>query len=81
MIKILKRFALWLGVVDFVPKTDTPVAEQLAYEMGIDLDEIAANVAASNINNAPRPLFTPENFWDLLEEGKLSFINIDSMPD
>jgi hypothetical protein len=49
MIKILKRFVLWLGVVDFVPKTDTPVAEQLAYEMGIDLDEIAANVA-SNIN-------------------------------
>lgn len=49
MIKKLIRFALWLGVVDFVPKTDTPIAEQLAYEMGIDLDEITLNVA-SNIN-------------------------------
>jgi hypothetical protein len=54
MIKKLARFALWLGVVDFVPKTDTPVAEQLAYEMGIDLYEIAANVAASNINKPAR---------------------------
>ena len=54
MLKKLARFALWLGVVDFVPKTDTPVAEQLAYEMGIDLYEIAANVAASNVNNPAR---------------------------
>jgi len=53
MIKKLARFALWLGLVDYVPSTDTPVAEQLAYEMGIDLDEIAANVA-SNINKSAR---------------------------
>jgi len=52
--KIVIRFALWLGLVDYVPSTDTPIAEQLAYEMGIDLDEISANVAASNINKPAR---------------------------